>query len=97
MRKVLVIAYYFPPIGGSGTQRPAKFVKYLPEMGWQPYVISTTNAYDGHECGKDDTTLLANIPPDVQVWRVPTPAHSQSIGSRNGWVGRAQRHQLVHP
>ena len=28
IRKVLVIAYYFPPMGLSGVQRTAKFVKY---------------------------------------------------------------------
>ncbi len=72
MRKVLVIAYYFPPIGGSGTQRPVKFVKYLPQFGWQPYVISTDRPYgDGSE-GRNET-LLADIPTDVQDWRVPTP------------------------
>lgn len=72
MKKVLFIAYYFPPIGGSGTQRPVKFVKYLPQFGWQPYVLSTDRPYgDGAE-GHDET-LLADIPPTVRVWRVPTP------------------------
>lgn len=40
MRKVLVIAYYFPPLGGSGVQRILKFVKYLPQFGWQPTVVT---------------------------------------------------------
>ncbi|MFH0964905.1 MAG: glycosyltransferase [Planctomycetota bacterium] len=40
MRKVLFIAYYFPPMGGPGTQRSAKFVKYLPEFGWEPIVVT---------------------------------------------------------
>lgn len=72
MRKVLLIAYYFPPIGGSGVQRPTKFVKYLPEFGWQPTVISTDCPYgDGIE-GRDEM-LLVDIPAPVRVWRVPTP------------------------
>lgn len=72
MKRVLFIAYYFPPIGGSGTQRPVKFVKYLPELGWQPYVISTDRPYgDGAE-GRDET-LLADIPAGASVRRVPTP------------------------
>ncbi|HAJ34898.1 MAG TPA: hypothetical protein DCL15_04285 [Chloroflexi bacterium] len=72
MRKLLLIAYYFPPIGGSGVQRPTKFVKYLPKFGWQPYVLSTDRPYgDGGE-GRDET-LLADIPDDVRVWRLPTP------------------------
>jgi hypothetical protein len=40
MRRVLVIAYYFPPFGGAGVQRTLKFVKYLPEFGWQPVVLT---------------------------------------------------------
>jgi len=85
VKKVLLIAYYFPPIGGSGTQRPAKFVKYLPECGWQPYVISTDRPYgDGAE-GRDET-LLADIPPGVRVWRVPTP-QPQPVQRLARWVG----------
>lgn len=40
MRRVLVVAYYFPPMGLSGVQRTAKFVKYLPAAGWQPTVLT---------------------------------------------------------
>lgn len=39
-KRVLVIAYYFPPMGLSGVQRVAKFVKYLPQCGWQPVVLT---------------------------------------------------------
>lgn len=40
MRTVLIIAPAFPPQGGVGAQRPAKFAKYLPEFGWSPVVLS---------------------------------------------------------
>lgn len=40
MFKVLVIAYYFPPLGLSGVQRTAKFVKYLPANNWSPIVLT---------------------------------------------------------
>ena len=39
--KVLVIAYYFPPMGLSGVQRTLKFVKYLPDFDWQPVVLTS--------------------------------------------------------
>ena len=39
-RKVLIIAYYFPPMGLSGVQRTVKFAKYLPQFGWQPTVLT---------------------------------------------------------
>ncbi|RCK71724.1 MAG: Glycosyltransferase-like protein [Ignavibacteriae bacterium] len=41
-RNLLVIAYYFPPMGLSGVQRTQKFVKYLPQFGWRPTVITVT-------------------------------------------------------
>lgn len=85
MRRVLVIAYYFPPIGGSGTQRPVKFVKCLPNLGWHPFVISTDEAYGGGAEGRDET-LLTDIPRNVQVWRIPTP-QPQPVNRLARWVG----------
>ena len=35
----------FPPIAGGGTQRPLKFVKYLPDYGITPIVFSPQKAY----------------------------------------------------
>ncbi|NWG29421.1 MAG: glycosyl transferase family 1 [Ignavibacteriaceae bacterium] len=50
MHKVLVIAYYFPPMGLSGVQRTLKFVKYLKRYEWEPTVITTENvAYFAHD------------------------------------------------
>ena len=39
-RKVLIIAYYFPPMGLRGVQRTVKFAKYLPQFGWKPTVLT---------------------------------------------------------
>ncbi len=39
-RRVLVIAYYFPPMGLSGVQRTLKFVKYFSQFGWYPTVLT---------------------------------------------------------
>ena len=50
-KKVLVVAYYFPPMGGAGTQRSAKFVKYLPELGWEPVVV--TGKAEGYEVSRE--------------------------------------------
>jgi glycosyltransferase involved in cell wall biosynthesis len=45
MKKLLLISYMFPPIAGGGTQRPLKFVKYLPEHGITPIVFCPQKAY----------------------------------------------------
>jgi glycosyltransferase involved in cell wall biosynthesis len=40
LRTVLMIAYYFPPMGLSGVQRTLKFAKFLPKYGWKPTVLT---------------------------------------------------------
>jgi glycosyltransferase involved in cell wall biosynthesis len=70
LRKVLFVAYYFPPIGGSGIPRSVKFVKYLPECGWMPYVISSDPKPGSATI---DPSLLDDIPEKVDVWRIPSP------------------------
>ncbi len=57
-RKVLMISYGFPPAGGSGVQRSAKFAKYLPDFGWEP--IIWTCSPPGN-LPRDDS-LLADLP-----------------------------------
>ncbi len=40
MRRLLVIAYYAPPLGMSGVMRVTKLCKFLPEFGWQPLILT---------------------------------------------------------
>ncbi|WP_298496391.1 glycosyltransferase family 4 protein [uncultured Algibacter sp.] len=42
-KRVLIIAYYWPPAGGPGVQRWLKFVKYLPEFDIEPLVFVPEN------------------------------------------------------
>ena len=42
MKKVLVISYFFPPLGTGSTLRTVKFVKYFPRFNWEPYVLTIT-------------------------------------------------------
>ncbi len=50
MKKILFLCYYFPPMGMGGTQRSAKFVKYLPRFGWEPHVVSVKEVqYYAHD------------------------------------------------
>lgn len=67
MKRVLVISYYWPPSGGSGVQRWVKMCKYLPSLGWQPVVYTPENP----ALIATDSTLEADIPPQVEVIRRP--------------------------
>ncbi|MEZ4837708.1 glycosyltransferase family 4 protein [Flavobacterium sp.] len=42
-QKILIITYYWPPAGGPGVQRWLKFVKYLPDFGFEPHVYIPEN------------------------------------------------------
>lgn len=37
---VLAVSYYFPPLGGMGSVRAARFAERLPRHGWQPIVVT---------------------------------------------------------
>lgn len=65
-KRVLFLAYNFPPMGGGGVQRSVKFVKYLPHFGWVPAVLA---ADDPYYWARDDT-LLGDIPADTIVKRL---------------------------
>lgn len=44
VRRVLLIAYHFPPLqGSSGIQRTLRFAQYLPKLGWQPIVLTASS------------------------------------------------------
>jgi len=64
-KKVLIIAYYFPPLGMGGVQRVAKFVKYLPLFGWKPYILTIKEV----EYLAKDPALLEDIPRKAEIIR----------------------------
>ena len=65
MKKLLMVSYLFPPVSGGGVQRTAKFVKYLPEFGWKPVVLTVKKAYDYYS----DAGHTADIPGEAEVIR----------------------------
>jgi glycosyltransferase involved in cell wall biosynthesis len=65
--KVLIIAYYWPPSGGSGVQRWLKFVKYLPQFGVTPYVFTPENP----SFEMRDESLLKDVPSEAEVIHFP--------------------------
>jgi len=71
MKKVLFIAYYFPPIGGGGIQRSVNFVKYLPDLGYFPIVLTCSNPAEERWTPKD-YTLEKDIKINCKVFRVGT-------------------------
>jgi glycosyltransferase involved in cell wall biosynthesis len=81
MRRVLFLAYYFPPLGGGGVQRSLAFTRYLPEHGFAPTVV--TGPADGLiQWGPRDGTLVGRVHDDVEVIRVEGPEPGRTAGLR---------------
>lgn len=57
MRRLLVVAYYTPPLGLSGVMRVTKLCKYLPEAGWRPLILTVKPVAYYHY----DPALLADL------------------------------------
>lgn len=68
MRRFLMITYAFPPIGGAGVQRPAKFAKYIGNYGWQPVVATV----DHGSAPSQDSSLADDLPENLIIERLPT-------------------------
>ena len=86
MTKLLVLAYHFPPIGGGGVQRNAKFVRYLPEHGFDALVV-TGPGNPRDRWTPADVTLLDDVSGLADIRRVPgpEPAPEQGLRSKLEW------------
>lgn len=93
-RRVLIVSYVFPPVGGAGVQRVTKFVKYLSQFGWLPSVLTVANP----SVPLQDPSLLADIPPETIIRKAKTSepgygvklavADTEQTKSRSGsWKG----------
>jgi glycosyltransferase involved in cell wall biosynthesis len=71
MPKVLVLTYHFPPSAASGTFRLLGFAQHLPGYGWNTLVVAPPSL----PWEPDDPALLARVPPETIVYRVPYPRH----------------------
>jgi len=80
--RVLMAAYYFPPLSGSGVFRSIKFAKYLPQFGWQPTVISTDRPPNGWNFA--DASMVAEIPEGMEVIRIPDGISTRRETSLDG-------------
>tara|TARA_B100000902_G_scaffold72396_1_gene77709 strand:- start:24341 stop:25642 length:1302 start_codon:yes stop_codon:yes gene_type:complete len=62
-KKVLIITYYWPPMGGGGVQRWLKTTKYIRDFGWEPVIFTADNA----EISIYDESLISDLPDKLEV------------------------------
>lgn len=93
MKRVLMVAFHFPPAtGSSGIQRTLRFVQHLPSLGWEPVVLTAHRR--AHE--RTSADLVGDVPAGVRV--VPAFAldasRHLSVGGRYPKIfGRPDRWQ----
>lgn len=91
MKRVLIVAYHFPPLtGSSGIQRTLRFVQHLPRFGWQPLVLTCRPLAYQHT--KED--LVGDVPTGTVVERafaLDTERHLSVRGRYPGWLARPDR------
>ena len=80
--RALVVAYYFPPIGGGGVNRTVKVVRGLARAGWQVVVLTADRA-----AWVRDESQLAEVPDAVRVIRIPNPDWGRVAAVRDGEIG----------
>ncbi|MBR9910195.1 MAG: glycosyltransferase family 4 protein [Gammaproteobacteria bacterium] len=95
MKRVLMLAYYFPPIAASGSLRPLGFCQHLEENGYIPYIVST-DPQDAHPPVNQDADLLERIPAAVRVDRLTHPNRlRQLLELRDGLRGGESQAQAA--
>ena len=90
--KLLICAYYFPPIGTPRSYRWREFVTHLSSKGWKIDVltIDTSNKHPNY-----DSKLLDNLPTEVRIFRTyPGIMHHFSsllLSKRNAITSKAKQ------
>src|SRR5262245_3771627 len=105
-RRVLLVSYTFPPVGGAGVQRVTKFAKFLPRCGWDVTVLTAENP----SVPLFDESLARDVPPETAICRAQTwepgyavkaslagqvPRNGTAGGWRPGWWLKAGLRRLV--
>ena len=80
MKRVLIIAYHFPPARSAGIYRPLKFAKYLPDLGWEPVILTVKN----YSSEIQDKSLLAELSDNTKIYR----AFSIELQRLENWAFR---------
>ncbi len=84
MKRILMIAYHFPPIqGSSGVHRTVQFAKHLPKLGWEPLIVTVhPRAYP--IIGQD---RLGGLPESVVIKRAFAVDSARHLAIRNRYLG----------
>ena len=97
MKKILIIAPYFPPSNLAAVHRSRLFAQHLPKFGWEPVVLSVREKYYEETLDENLAQLLS---PDLRIERtnafpVGRPRLIGDIGLRSFFQLLKQAKQLI--
>lgn len=81
MKKVIMVATYFPPAGGVATFRITKFIKFLGRFNWIPIVLTVKEEHYLDSKFVIDHSLLKDIPSDLKIYRTDIGAKAWVLKS----------------
>jgi len=65
LKKILIVAYHFPPDTEVGARRPLSFARHLPEHGWDAAILTVNARY----YQRVDPGLMETIPAGLPIYR----------------------------
>ena len=82
-----MISRYFPPIGGAGVHRTLGSVRYLPEHGYEPVLVTGPGQQRGRGDAHDDE-MLERVPPSTEICRVVSNRARRAVfvPAPGGWA-----------
>lgn len=98
MKNVLIVSYVFPPFGGGYVVRVYNFVKYLPQFGWQPIVLTVNEGlYERWGAILDPLLKLPNSIKVIRTGSLGLPAknlkkiraNTKQSSTSCGWLGES--------
>jgi hypothetical protein len=105
---IIIAAWYFPPDGGAGSQRPAAFARELPALGWKTTVVTRDTSHERGRWETLDESLLPQVGAAARIERAPRssgasvgglsstlPVEARSMGDRLLEVARREQPSVV--
>ena len=84
MKRVLIVAAFFPPITGGGVYRTIGFARHLPALGFEPVVLTGPNAgAEGADPGLSATVAALEV---VRAGHASPISAARSRSTRSAWV-----------
>ncbi len=90
-KRVLMIAYHFPPFrGSSGSLRTINFARHLPRHGWSPLIL-TVNPRAYQDIGTDQLQDISSDLPVCRAFALDGARHLAIKGRYMSWTALPDR------